>query len=106
MTAEVTTPEARMIWIMEDTWTTRDLPVLDAIVQYFDTMKGSPFPDSFDDAPVTFGDIMGASPNLTPEQVLRAARALDGEYIEVVWLDQSTAEPNAIAGLANTARRA
>jgi hypothetical protein len=91
---------------VDDTWSTRDLLVLDAVVRYLDERPGSPFPGTFTDSLVTFGDIMASNPDLAPDQILRAARVLDGEYLEISWVDGSAPEPNAIIGVTPLARRA
>lgn len=58
----------------KDTWFARDLPVLDAIVTYFDESLGRSFPQVSDIAEVTGFDV---------DDVARAARNLDGSYIDL-----------------------
>lgn len=58
----------------QDTWFTRDLPVLDAIVTYLDEHAGRMIPQLSDIAEITGMDI---------EDVSRAAQALDGSYIDL-----------------------
>jgi hypothetical protein len=58
---------------MESTWDTRDLPVLDAIVRYFDEHDGPEIPDVG-----TFAKLTG----LDPGQVARAVRALSPRFIK------------------------
>jgi hypothetical protein len=58
---------------MESTWETRDLPVLDAIVRYFDEHDGPEIPDV-----ETFARITG----MDPGQVARAVRALSPRFIK------------------------
>jgi hypothetical protein len=48
---------------MESTWESRDLPVLDAVVRYFDEHDGAEIPDV-----ATFGKLTG----MDPTQVARA----------------------------------
>jgi hypothetical protein len=57
---------------VEDTWTSRDLPVLDATVALFE--EGIDLPE--------VADIAGRS-GLSVEDVARAVRALDGEYVDL-----------------------
>jgi hypothetical protein len=58
---------------MESTWERRDLPVLDAIVRYFDEHDGPEIPDV-----ETFAKLTG----MDPGQVARAVRALSPRFIE------------------------
>jgi hypothetical protein len=58
---------------MESTWETRDLPVLDAIVHYFDEHDGPEIPDVG-----TFAKLTG----MDPGQVARAVRALSPRFIK------------------------
>jgi hypothetical protein len=58
---------------VENTWTSRDLPVLDAIVRYF---------DEHDDAIPEVTDL-AAITGLDEEPVYRACRALNGAYIDL-----------------------
>ncbi len=58
---------------MESTWETRDLPVLDAIVRYYDEHDGPEIPDV-----ETFAKLTG----MDPGQVARAVRALSPRFIE------------------------
>jgi hypothetical protein len=58
---------------MESTWERRDLPVLDAIVRYFDEHDGPEIPDV-----ETFVKLTG----LDPGQVARAVRALSPRFIK------------------------
>ena len=58
---------------MESTWEPRDLPVLDAIVRYFDEHDGPEIPDV-----ETFAKITG----IDPGQVGRAVRALSPRFIK------------------------
>jgi hypothetical protein len=57
---------------MESTWETRDLPVLDAIVRYFDEHDGPEVPDV-----ETFAKLTG----MDPGQVARAVRALSPRFL-------------------------
>jgi hypothetical protein len=57
----------------EDTWLGRDPPALDAVVTYLDREGGSSFPQLSDLALLTGLDI---------EDVARAARAMDGHYLD------------------------
>jgi len=43
---------------MESTWESRDLPVLDAVVRYFDEHDGAEIPDV-----ATFGKLTGMDPH-------------------------------------------
>jgi hypothetical protein len=58
---------------MESTWEQRDLPVLDAIVRYFDEEDSAVIPDV-----ATFAEITGKDPS----QVGRAVRALSPRFIK------------------------
>jgi hypothetical protein len=58
---------------MESTWETRDLPVLDAIVCYFDEHDGPEIPGVG-----TFAKLTG----MDPVQVARAVRALSPRFIK------------------------
>jgi hypothetical protein len=58
---------------MESTWEPRDLPVLDAIVRYFDKHDGPEIPDV-----ETFAKLTG----MDPGQVARAVRALSPRFIK------------------------
>jgi hypothetical protein len=58
---------------MESTWETRDLPVLDAVVRYFDEHDGSEIPDV-----KIFAKLTG----MDPSQVVRAVRALSPRFIK------------------------
>jgi hypothetical protein len=58
---------------MESTWERRDLPVLDAIVRYFDEQDGPEIPDV-----ETFVKLTG----MDPGQVARAVRALSPRFIK------------------------
>ena len=58
---------------MESTWEQRDLPVLDAIVRYFDEDDSAEIPDV-----ETFAEITG----MDPGQVGRAVRALSPRFVK------------------------
>jgi hypothetical protein len=58
---------------MESTWERRDLPVLDAVVRYFDQHDGAEIPDV-----ETFAKLTG----MDPAQVARAVRALSPRFIK------------------------
>jgi hypothetical protein len=58
---------------VESTWENRDLPVLDAIVRYFDEEDSAQIPDA-----KTFANITG----MDPGQVGRAVRALSPRFIK------------------------
>jgi hypothetical protein len=58
---------------MESTWELRDLPVLDAVVRYFDEHDGAEIPDV-----ETFAKLTG----MDPTQVARAVRALSPRFIK------------------------
>jgi hypothetical protein len=58
---------------VESTWETRDLPVLDAIVRYYDEQDGPEIPDV-----ETFAKLTG----MDPGQVARAVRALSPRFIK------------------------
>ena len=58
---------------MESTWEQRDLPVLDAIVRYFDEEDSAVIPDV-----ATFAEITG----MDPGQVGRAVRTLSPRFIK------------------------
>jgi hypothetical protein len=58
---------------MESTWEQRDLPVLDAIVRYYDEDDSAVIPDVG-----TFAEITG----MDPGQVARAVRALSPRFIK------------------------
>jgi hypothetical protein len=58
---------------MESTWESRDLPVLDAVVRYFDEHDGAEIPDV-----ETFAKLTG----IDPTQVARAVRALSPRFIK------------------------
>jgi hypothetical protein len=59
---------------MESTWETRDLPVLDAVVRYFDEHDGPEIPDVG-----TFAKLTG----MEPDQVARAVRALSPRFLRI-----------------------
>jgi len=60
---------------MEDTWASRDLPVLDAVVSQFDELsRTGACPDAAD---------IAASTGLEIIAVIAALNALDGEYVTV-----------------------
>jgi hypothetical protein len=58
---------------MESTWERRDLPVLDAVVRYFDEHDGAEIPDV-----ETFAKLTG----MDPTQVARAVRVLSPRFIK------------------------
>jgi hypothetical protein len=58
---------------MESTWETRDLPVLDAIVRYFDQHDGPEIPDV---------ETFAKRTEIDPGQVGRAVRALSPRFIK------------------------
>jgi hypothetical protein len=58
---------------MESTWELRDLPVLDAVVRYFDEHDGAEIPDV-----ETFAKLTG----MDPTQVARAVRVLSPRFIK------------------------
>jgi hypothetical protein len=58
---------------MDSTWEQRDLPVLDAIVRYFDEHEGPEIPDA-----QTFAKLTG----MDPGQVARAVRTLSPRFIK------------------------
>jgi hypothetical protein len=60
--------------MMESTWETRDLSVLDAAVRYLDEHPAQPGPTVADIAQQT---------GLKAEEVFRAVRALDGPYLDL-----------------------
>jgi hypothetical protein len=57
---------------IEPTWATRDLPVLETVVAYFEEHLGGLLPEVSDIAPLV---------GLPDEDVYRALRALDGVYL-------------------------
>lgn len=59
---------------MQETWSTRDLPVLTTVVKYLDDKIGVELPD---------GDDIAGLLDMDVEDVGRALRTLDGEYVEV-----------------------
>jgi hypothetical protein len=81
---------------MESTWETRDLPVLDAIVRYFDEEDSSEIPDVG-----TFARITG----MDPVQVGRAVRALSPRFIKTAPGLGSLTEVG-IMGVTDEARQA
>ena len=79
------------------TWYERDLPVLSAIVTFFEERSGE-FPQVFDIADAT---------GMDAETVFRSCRALDGEYIDLRMVmagDDPT--PHSIHSVTAEARRA
>lgn len=81
---------------MEDTWTTRELPVLDAVVRYFDGEFDGVIPSA-----QTFADRLG----MDPEQVARAVMALAPTYL-VLARTMGGPESLGIQGVTDEARRA
>jgi hypothetical protein len=59
---------------MQETWSTRDLPVLAAVVKFLDDNMGMKTPEGADIAELLSMDV---------QDVGRALNTLDGEYIEV-----------------------
>ena len=59
---------------MDETWSTRDLPVLEAIVKFLEDNVGGETPDGADIAELLSMDV---------QDVGRALNTLDGEYVEV-----------------------
>ena len=81
---------------MESTWEQRDLPVLDAIVNYFDEEDSAVIPDA-----ATFTEITG----MDPGQVGRAVRALSPRFIKTAPGLGGLTEVG-IMGVTDEARRA
>jgi hypothetical protein len=80
---------------MQETWSTRDLPVLAAVVEYLDDKVGMDFPDGNDIAELLDMDV---------EDVGRALRTLDGEYVEVQLADGGPGSWS-VASVTSSARR-
>jgi hypothetical protein len=81
---------------MESTWESRDLPVLDAIVRYFDEHDGAEIPDV-----ATFAKFTG----MDPTQVARAVRALSPRFIKT-QASLGGLMDVAVMGVTNDARQA
>jgi hypothetical protein len=81
---------------MESTWEQRDLPVLEAIVRYFDEEDSAVIPDV-----ATFAEITG----MDPGQVGRAVRALSPRFIKTAPGLGSLTEVG-IMGVTDEARQA
>jgi hypothetical protein len=83
---------------MDSTWEQRDLPVLDAVVRYFDEHAGMSFPQVSDIAEITGRD---------PKEVYRALKALDGTYVELQeYLAGDNPNPHTVMAVSEEARRA
>jgi hypothetical protein len=80
---------------MESTWEPRDLPVLDAIVRYFDEEDSAVIPDVG-----TFAEITG----MDPGQVGRAVRALSPRFVKTLGGLQGLTEVP-IMGVTDEARQ-
>lgn len=81
---------------MEDTWTGRDLPVLDAVVSQMDEVnKTGGWPDGADIAKNTGLEVL---------DVAAALDALEGEYLD---LQRTAGDPSAwfVTGVSSAARR-
>jgi hypothetical protein len=59
---------------VESTWETRDLPVLEAVVRYFDENAGMLYPQVHDLVDITGRD---------PMEVYRALKALEPDYVRL-----------------------
>jgi hypothetical protein len=82
---------------MESTWETRDLPVLEEAVRYFDENPMQPGP--------TVGDIAERI-GMDPTEVLRAVRALDETYLELrIYAAGGRAAPHRVLRVYEEARR-
>ena len=83
---------------MESTWETRELPVLEAVVRYFDENSGVLLPQISDLAEITGRD---------PIEVYRAAKALSPTYLRLSEV-MSGADPNphTVIAITDEARRA
>jgi hypothetical protein len=81
---------------MESTWEPRDLPVLDAVVHYFEEHGGSLRPHVADIADLT---------GISAEQVARAAQALDPAYLKLQMMGGGPGR-YIILGITDEARRA
>jgi hypothetical protein len=83
---------------MEDTWESRDLLVLDAVVSYFEEHAGTKFPQVYDIA-----DLIGRD----SVEVYRALRALRPTYVELSEvMSGGDPKPHMIVGITDEARRA
>src|SRR5215211_126603 len=83
---------------MESTWETRDLPILEVVVRYFDENAGMLYPQVHDLAALTGRD---------PMEVYRALKALHPTYLRLREV-MSGADPNPhmVMGITDEARRA
>jgi hypothetical protein len=81
---------------MEDTWMSRDLPVLDAVVRFYEEESSGPIPTA-----KTIADRLG----MDPQEVGRAVMALAPTYL-VVGPSMGGPESLGIDGVTDEARRA
>jgi hypothetical protein len=83
---------------MDSTWEQRDLPVLEAIVRYFDENPMQPGP--------TVGDIAQRT-GRDPQEVFRAIKSLDGTYLELrMYMAGGRVTPHRVLRVTDQARRA
>lgn len=97
-TDEASSQATTNVMPVDDTWANRDLPVLEAVVRWF---------DDADAGMMNWPDIVEWS-GLDEDSVKRALRALDSAdppYINVVG-DASALYPTSLAGVTERARRA
>ena len=80
---------------VDETWTKRDLPVLEAIVKFLDEKAGAETPEGSDIAERLQMDI---------DDVARALIALDGEFIEVRWTAGGPASSDVLSVTASARR--
>jgi hypothetical protein len=83
---------------MDSTWEQRDLPVLEAIVRYFDENPMEPGP--------TVGDIAQRT-GRDPQEIFRAVKSLDETYLELrVYMAGGRVTPHRVLRVTDQARRA
>ena len=82
---------------MEDTWASREMPVLTAVVEAFEETLGSRAPRGSEIAEAT---------GLSADEVGQALLALDGEYLKLVRTLNPTPEVWRVAEIYSDARRA
>jgi hypothetical protein len=83
---------------MESTWETRDLPVLEVVVRYFDENAGMLYPQVHDLVEITGQE---------PMEVYRALKALEPDYVRLQEvMSGGDPNPHTVRAITSEARRA
>jgi hypothetical protein len=82
---------------VESTWEVRDLPVLDAVMRYYEAQPGQPGPRVADIA-----EAMGRDPT----DVYRALKAMDPTYVRLQGGPGRGVSGSMVRGITDEARRA